>query len=217
MFVSQNGQAVKMSGQQIMGMLPDTMVYHNGQWVKLATLLPPPLRGSPTSEGSPWSKVKGASVSFRNPRLSPGMYVLRIHEIKWVKGREGNFLVVEGNVLISSYDAARPETQEAQQEGRRVSILHKHNDSFGSNAKGLLWAVSGFDAAGVPRSLDDPGLEDPAEYDAMISEQQPAQGALIAVRVTQAKSRAGNPYPRYDYWPCKALPDGKPDEQSIPW
>jgi len=178
-----------------------------------------PLRGSPaaTAGGSPWSKVKGASVSHRNPYLGPGTYVLRIHEIKWVEGREAQFLAVEGDVLLSSYDAARPETQEAQPEGRRVSIMIKNNDSFGSNAKGLLWAVSGFDAAGVPRSLADPGLEDPAEYDMMVSESQPAQGALIAVRATQVTTRAGNPFTRHEYWPCKALPDGKPDEQSIPW
>ena len=164
--------------------------------------------------GSPFAGIEQATFTHRNAYLEPGRYVLRTKDLKYVSGRNGDFLFLEASVEVSTYNQADPTTHGCNQIGSIVSIGLKKNESFLSNVKKLMIALSGFDQAGNPRDPEDTVSQQ--EVNAAISDEQPYRGALIYVEANRRQSREGNEFTFYDYWPCKANADGTPDLNSIP-
>jgi hypothetical protein len=167
----------------------------------------------PARGRSPFAAVGVASIIRRNDYINPGCYALRIVQVKYITGRNGDHVVVEADVITSSYEDAKPETHGCNREGSRLSAFIKKNDNFDGNMKELMIALIGYDANGACRADDD--LVTQEECEAAISDAQPYAGAVVYAEAKQITTKAGNPYTRVNWWPIKMLADGTPDYESI--
>jgi hypothetical protein len=145
--------------------------------------------------------------------MAPGEYVLRVSAVQWKEGRNSNMVIVETEVLASSYDATDPSTHESNREGTHPSIFIKEGDAFLSNMKEFICAASGFDQAGNCRPFS--STVDEAEAAAILGPDQPMAGAFVFVRAFEAKTRAGGTFTRINYLPVPVKGDGTPDLEAF--
>jgi hypothetical protein len=157
--------------------------------------------------------VANAQVTRRGQYMNQGDYICQIAEAQFKPGRTGNMVIIELDILESSYDANDQVKSRCNQPHSRVSVFIKQNDNFASNMKEVMLAVSGFDAQGQPRPETDQVSE--AECDAFVSKEQPFAGALVYLEAREIATKAGNPYTRISWWPMCKKPDGSPDTDKF--
>lgn len=236
MHMNQNGQPVAATGAQLASMPDETQVYYQEAWTTLgqvrATLgMPPMIPSSPPAPqqaagppqtygtphqqqrptGSPFAGVETAEIGFKRLPYLEGhpqgfTYLVEVLEIKFQAGRNGDFVFLEVEIIQSSYNQANPETLAANQPGTRASIGLKKNDSFASNMKELVIALTPPDAQGNWRPDND--MVTQAECDELVSEAQPAKGRLLKITATVVKTRAGGDFTRPNFYPAVKMPDG---------
>jgi len=160
-----------------------------------------------------FDQVATADVLRRSDNISEGDYVARVNQAEYRKARNGEYVIVELKVLVSTYDTHKPETHGCNREGSTVSVFVKHNDNFASNMKEIMLAVCGFDEQGLPRPDDD--RVEPSECDAFVSESQPFAGATVFLRAREVPTRAGGLFTRVQWYPCPLKADGNPDLDKL--
>jgi hypothetical protein len=160
--------------------------------------------------------VENASVTRRGEYINPGDYVARVCSAEYKNGRNGKtFVIVELQIIESSYSATDPGKQHCNQVGSNASIFVHKNDNFASNIKEIILAVSGFDAQGKPR--DENEMVTQAECEALVSPEQPFAGALVYIEAREVDTRPtpsnpnGGKFTRTSWWPCPKQADGSPD------
>ena len=131
-----------------------------------------------------FAAVAGAEVIRRGSYIMQGDYVGRLCSAEYKPGHSGNFVILEVEIVESTYDPAKTDTLECNQIGSRVSIFIKQNDSFASNIKEIIIALSGFDPQGKPRDVHD--VVSAEECEAMISAAQPFTGAFVYMEARDA-------------------------------
>jgi hypothetical protein len=157
--------------------------------------------------------VENAQVIRRGNYLNAGDYIARLCSAEFKKGRSKNQVIIEVEILTSSYDANDPQKNGCNQEGSRGTIFIQHNDSFTSNIKEIVLAVCGFDEQGKARDVTDMVTQE--ECDALISAAQPYAGALVYLEARQITTKGGNPFTRISWWPCPLNKDGTPDTDKL--
>jgi hypothetical protein len=172
-----------------------------------------PAGGAAASTKSLFAGVEGADVIRRGVNMNEGKYIAKLCAAEFINGRKGDMVVLEVEILTSSYDAANPTTHSCNQEGTRANIYIKKNDNWLSNIKEVVLAASGFDKDGKARPVDDTVTQ--AECDGLISAAQPFTGALVYLEAKLVKTKAGGDFTRISWWPCPIQPDGTPDINKL--
>lgn len=228
-WVSLNGVQTKVPLSQFGTLPPGTMAMPEDQsrpWApKESYATPAPAQAAPagfggrTAAANPaapgvprgaFAGVENAQVYQRNANITPGDYVVEITEALYKNLRSGkNSVIIEGRVLVSSYNAANPNTLGCNKEGSDISVFVTQNDSFASNMKEIILALSGFDAAGNPRPLDD--VVTSTECEALVAPEQAYTGRKVFLQAREITTKAGNPYTRVQWHPCPIDGQGKPD------
>ena len=237
-----NGQSLQKTEAEARQLPPTTVAMFQGDanWSTVGALLPAaavpppaqrpafgtpsqPLYGAPGQPAAPaassgippnlFAGVENAQVMRRGSYIEPGDYVARLLSAEFKAGRKGNQVILELAVITSSYDHARPETHGCNHEGSTMTAFVKQNDSFLSNIKEIVLALSGFDEKGNPRPETDTVTA--AECNALTSPEQPFAGALVYIEARPIKTRAGGDYTRVNWWPCPLNADGTPNLDAI--
>lgn len=171
----------------------------------------PPARptAAPAMGGAPrgmFAGVANADVIRQGSYLNPGDYVARVCSAEYKQGRQKNMIIIEVELLESTYDPSKPETHDSNRAGSRASIFINQNDSFASNMKEIMLAVSGFDpATGKPRDVNDTVTE--AECDALISPDQPFTGAYVYLEARNKTTKNNTEFTRIQWWPMPMKAD----------
>ena len=171
---------------------------------------------APAAGGAPrgmFAGVENADITRRNDFIEEGDYVARLLSSEYKPGRQGNYVICELEIVVSSYNAADPTKQRCNMEGSRVSVFIKQNDSFASNIKEVMLAVSGFDEHGQPRPVDD--VVSQQECEALVSPEQSFKGRLVYLEAREVPTRAGGKFTRVSWWPCPLKADGSPDTERL--
>ncbi len=211
-----------------------------GGWVPLGQLLqrypmspasapaaPRPSFGAPPAAGAPaaqqpqasvprgvFAGVATAQVARAGAYINPGDYVARVASAEWKEpASAGGFrgVLVELEVVMSSYDAAQH--PECNQEGSRMTAFVKHNQSFASNMKEIILAVSGFDEQGNARAED--SVVSDAECEAFVSATQPYAGVLVYLEAREKPTQAQGKFTKVSWWPMPVRTDGSPDHDKL--
>lgn len=157
--------------------------------------------------------VNSAAITRRGQNYTPGEYVIKVLNAEYKKARNGDFVLMETEIVVSSYDEKIPDTHQTLRVGAHATIFVKKNDSFASNMKEIVHALSGFDANGNEREETGGGYEEDAE--GLISQAQPFAGVLAYVEAREVPTRAGGLFTRISWWPCPLLSPGVPDLDKI--
>ncbi len=157
--------------------------------------------------------VENAEVIRRGNNINPGDYICRVCQAEYKPGRTKTFVIIELEVLKSTYEDGDPARAACNREGSRMTNFVLQNDSFASNVKEIVLAVSGFDAQGQPRDQHDTVTQ--AECEALVSPEQPFAGAIVYIEAREVPTRAGGIFTRVSWWPCPIKADGTPDEDRL--
>jgi hypothetical protein len=171
-----------------------------------------PATGGAPAAGLPrglFAGVESAEVVRRGNNVNPGDYVAKLCSAEFKQGRDANFVIIEVEMLVSSYDANDPAKIQCNPEGSRATIFIKKNDSFASNIKEVVLALSGFNEQGIARDVHDAVTQQ--ECESLVSPDQPFTGAMVYLEARAITTREGRPFTRISWWPCPVRPDGKPD------
>jgi hypothetical protein len=170
-----------------------------------------PMGGAPRGA---FAGVETAEVYQRNPMLHAGNYVVRITSAEYKSLRAGgNAVIIEMGVVVSSYDPNDPNSHQCNREGTSASVFIKQNDSFASNMKEIIIALSGFDQSGNPRPLDDVVTQ--AECEALVGAEQAYVGRYAYVEAREILTRQNKPFTRLNWSPCPLRADGTPDLERL--
>jgi len=237
LWVSHNGGVVQMAHAQYAALPPETSAMPLDQlsgWKTLAVLAPaaaapahvPPAAGGFAGRSAPttaapasgvprgaFAGVEGAEVTRKGNNINEGDYVVRICSAEYKTARTATFVIIEVEIIDSSYSETDPAKQGCNREGSRATIFIKKNDSFANNIKEVLLAISGFDAQGDARDVHDQVSQ--AECEALVSAEQPYTGVLVYLEARGVITKQNQPFTRVSWWPCPALPDGKPDHDKL--
>jgi len=231
-WASVNGQSVPCAASALVNLPPGTMVMPQDQsrpWAPKETYAPtathpapPPAAGfggrqAPAAGGAvagvprgAFAGVENAEVYQRNPNLNEGKYIFELLEAEYKQLRAGGAaIIIEGRILVSTYDPNLPHTAQCNKEGTLVSIFVKQNDNFASNMKEIILALSGFDAAGNPRPMDD--VVTAQECEELVAAGQVYKGRKVYLEATGITTKAGKPYTRVNWHPCPVDATGAPD------
>jgi hypothetical protein len=157
--------------------------------------------------------VANAQITRRGQYFNAGDYICRLTEATYKSGRSSNMVILELEIVESSYDDKDPARSKCNQPQSQGSVFIKQNDSFNGNMKEILIAVSGFDAAGNCRP--DTDTVGPEECEALVSAEQPYKGALVYIEAREIITKENRPFTRISWWPCPKLQDGKPDTDKL--
>lgn len=225
-WVSVNGAAPVLLPQSQAVQHPGAMVMPENQaggWVPAAQAFPAQAAGgfrqvAPPAAGSAprgaFAGVENAEVYQRNPMLKAGNYVARLTSAEYKNLRQGgSAVIVEMQVVVSSYDPQDPNTHQSNKEGTAASVFIKQNDSFASNMKEIILALSGFDQAGNPRPVDD--VVSQAECEALVGAEQVYAGRYVYLEARDIMTRQNKPFTRINWHPCPLKADGTPDLERL--
>lgn len=178
-----------------------------------AASAPPPQAPGTPNRNDPFAGIEGAQTFRRGNNMNPGTYIARVSSAEFKHGRQKDMVIIEVEILTSSYDVNDPTTHQCNKEGSRATVFVSMNDNFLSNMKEIILAVSGFDAQGQPRPENDTVTK--AETDAFVSADQPFAGALVYLEARLIKTKAQTDFTRISWWPCPQHPDGSPDVDKL--
>lgn len=239
-YVAIGGQSVLMPKSEAQAQNPNLPCMTEDQksgWQTVAVLLPmanpmrtsnPPAAGGfagragqPQAQqgGTPanlYAGVENAEVYRKGALFTEGEYIARVARAEYIQGRQKNMVLIELEIITSSYDATIPATQGALREGVHATAFIIKNDNFLSNIKEVVLACSGFDAVGNWRKEDD--VVTAEECNALTAPEQAFAGALVYLEAKMTKTRAGADYTRVNWWPCPVHPAkdaaGQPNPQA---
>lgn len=222
-----NGQSLLKSESECRGLPPTTQIMPQDQsstWAPVSAIFPasapaaglgrsafaPPAAARPAQTaaiGAPkglFAGVPNAEVMRKGAYLNQGDYVAKLCSAEFKTGRQKNMVIMEVDVVASTFDNQKPDTADCNREGSRASIFIQMNDSFAGNIKEIVLAVSGFDQAGNPRDVHDTVTQE--ECEALLAPEQPYAGAHVYLEARQITTKGGNPYTRTQWWPMPMKP-----------
>lgn len=171
---------------------------------------------APVAGGMPkglFAGVENAEITRKGNNMNEGDYVAKICSAEYKPGRSANFVIIEAEIITSSYDANDPAKQSCNREGSRATIFIKQNDSFAGNIKEIMLAVSGFGPDGKSRDVHDTVTQD--ECASLVAKEQPFTGAMVYLEARNIKTKAGGDFTRISWWPCPVNADGTPDTDKL--
>lgn len=177
------------------------------------TAVAPPPAAAAGNRNDPFAGIEGATIFRRGNNMNAGTYIARVSSAEFKHGRQKDMVIIEVMIITSSFTAEDPTTHESNKEGSSATIFVNMNDSFLSNMKEIILAVSGFDQNGQPRPETD--IVTKAETDAFVSAAQPFAGALVYLEARLITTKTGSPFTRITWWPCPQHPDGSPDVDKL--
>lgn len=158
--------------------------------------------------------IEVATFYRKNAKMTPGQYVAKITSHEYKQGQEKNMLIVELEILVSSYAEADPSTHEALREGTRAAAFVVRNTSWLPNIKEIIIAASGFDAQGKCRSETDTVTNEEAM--ALVDPSQPYAGALVYIEAKTIMTKKENkPFTLQNWWPMPVDASGTPDFEKL--
>ncbi len=166
-----------------------------------------------------FAAVGNAQVTRQGSYINSGDYICKVIESQFKSPNNGGGgfqgVIVELEVLQSSYDPNDPAKQKCNQIGSRMSAFVKQNQSFAGNMKEIMLAVSGMGPDGKPRPEDSYVTED--ECMAFVGPTQPYAGVLVYLeaRDKPLQNQQGQLFTKVSWWPCPAKADGSPDEEKL--
>lgn len=220
LWVGINGQTQAKTEAEARLLPPTTPAMFQGDaaWSTIGALFPAAAAqrpfGAPGQPAAPspgivpvnlFAGVENAQVIRRGNNITPGDYVAKLLSAEFKQGRKGNYMILELQVLVSSYIADNPQFAGCNPEGSTITVFVKQNDSFLGNVKEIVLAVSGFDDQGHSRDETDPVTQD--ECNQLVSPAQPFAGAVVYMEARQIKTKAGGDFTRVNWWPCPLKKD----------
>lgn len=160
-----------------------------------------------------YAGVENAQVTRRGANFTEGQYICKLGSAEYKVGRQKSYVILELEVITSSYDAAIPATHESLREGAHATIFIALNDSFRNNIKEIVLACSGFDSEGKWRDENDVVTQQ--ECEALTSTEQAYAGALVYLEAKQILTKENKPFTRISWWPCPVKADGTPDTDKL--
>lgn len=160
-----------------------------------------------------YAGVENAQVTRRGANFTEGQYVAKLGSAEYKQGRQKSYVILELEIITSSYDQTIPATQGALREGQHATIFIALNDSFKNNIKEIVLACSGFDAEGNWRDEND--VVTAQECDALTSPEQAYAGAMVYLEAKQILTKENKPFTRINWWPCPLNKDGTPDHAKL--
>ena len=157
--------------------------------------------------------IEGATFFRKNANMTPGEYVAKVTGHEYKQGNEKNMLIVELEILVSSYVEGDPATHEALREGVRASAFIMKNVSWLQNTKEVIIALSGFDPQGRWRTENDTVTAQ--EGMALVDPSQPYAGALVYLEAKTITTQKGQPFTLVNWWPMPVDATGKPDFDKL--
>lgn len=149
----------------------------------------------------------------KNANMTPGEYVAKVTGHVYKQGQEKNMLIIELEILVSSFLETDPTTHGALREGVRAAAFVLKNKSWLQNTKEVIIALSGFDAQGKWRTETDTVTQEEAM--ALVDPSQPYSGALVYVEAKVIKTQTGGDFTLCNWWPMPVDADGKPDFEKL--
>ncbi len=174
---------------------------------------------APPVRRSPFAGIESAEVrEGRGDYVTDGNYVNKIVDIFLKDMRSGKQAVlVEMEVVVSSFDAADSSTHGCNKEGDKVTQFFHFGDSFLSNFKSFAKAAAGFDDAGQP--MPDEEVTEAYCESLLSSEQGPTPllncFVYIEARTKPQQRDPSKTFTYVDFSPVKLNADGTPDLTSI--
>lgn len=181
-----------------------------------APAVAPPIAAPTHVGGVPatlFSGVEGAEVFRKGNNVESGNYIAKLCSAEYKTGRTASYVILEVEILVSTYSPDAPDTINCNREGSRATIFVKQNDSFASNIKEAILALSGFNEANQPRPEDDVVNQD--ECNALIDARQAFKGAIVYLEAREITTKKGTPFTRICWWPCPLAADGTPDQERL--